>query len=265
MPAKVKISGTYRNVPNADLFLKRNNNYDSPVLGGYVKVNSTYRQFHQGSDPRTYTFVASASKGARGTSWKTSGGQGGADYPQISRFSSAGNVYPWFGVIDFLGLAENSTYTLDYAMSVRPVVKSAYISMQRSNNGGTGSGYGQIYFGRYNGKSTDATPHHNNCWFDYYSKHSYSGSGSSAGTVAYNDNWLFRSEFLSPINNYQTIGVTLASQGLSHAQVLVNHFRTKAMAISATLETGNVSRTSNTYDPGYAGLGNASNSRRTCR
>jgi hypothetical protein len=235
MPAKVKISGTYRTVPNADLFLKQNDNYNSPVIGGYVKVGGGYRQFHQGSDPVTYYFVASASKAGRGTSWKTSSGQGGADYPQISRYITA---YPWYGLVKFTN--DTSGVSLSSRMSVRPVVKSAYFNVQRWNDGGFGSGYGNLYVGRYTGSYTATNPNPGYCNFTYYASKNWSGSGSSAGSVNYSDNFLYRGEFVGGDPGSFPGGVAAGGIELgSNRQNLVDHVKDgNALCLSHTTNNG---------------------------
>lgn len=232
MPAKVKVNGTYRTVPNADLFLKQSNSYTgNPVIGGYVKVNNGYKQFHQGSDPVTYYFVANASKAARGTSWKTSSGQGGADYPQISRYVTA---YPWFGLVTFGN--DTAGVSLTSRLNTRPVVKSAYFNIQRWNDGGFGSGYGNLYIGRYTGSFTASSPHHGNCNFSSYAGKNWSGSGSSANTVSYSDNFLYRGEFIGDPGSFPG-GVAAGGIEFGSArQTLVDHLKTGAICLSHTTD-----------------------------
>jgi hypothetical protein len=235
MPAKVKISGTYRTVPNADLFLKQSSNYSSPVTGGYVKIGGGYRQFHQGSDPVTYYFVANASKGARGTSWKTSGNQGGATYPQISKYING--VYPWFGLVTFGN--DTSGVSLTSRLSTRPVVKSAYFNVQRWNDGGFGNGYGNLYLGRYTGSFTATNPDYTKCNFTYSASKNWSGSGS-ATTGSYSDNFLSRSEFVGgDPGGYNGVGWPEGGIELgSNRQQLVDHLKTGAMCMAHTNNTG---------------------------
>jgi len=237
MPIKVKVGGTYRTVPNADLFLKQSNSYTgNPVIGGYVKVNNVYKQFHQGSDPVTYYFVANASKAARGVSWKTSSNQGGADYPQISRYIES---YPWFGLVTFAN--DTSGVSLSSRLATRPVVTSAYFNIQRWNDGGFGSGYGNLYIGRYMGSFTASTPHHGNCNFSSYAGKHWSGSGSSAGSVNYSDNFLYRGEFIgnpgSFPNGFAEGGIELGSA----RQILVDHLKTGPICLSHTTDNGSSS------------------------
>ncbi len=237
MPAKVKISGTYRTVPDADLFLKQSNSYTGkPVTGGYVKVNNGYEQFHQGSDPVTYHFIASGTKGARGTSWKTSSNQGGADFPQISKYVNG--VYPWFGLVNFTN--DTSGVSLTSRLATRPVVKSAYFNVLRWNDGGFGNGYGNLYLGRYTGSFTDTNPNYTNCNFTYSVSKNWSGSGS-ATTNSYTDNYLSRGEFVGGDPGGYRNGIGIADGGIelgSHRQQLVDHLKTGPVCMTHTNNTG---------------------------
>ena len=235
MAIKVKVGGIYRTVPNADLFLKQSNSYTgNPVIGGYVKVNNGYRQFHQGSDPVTYYFVANASKGARGFSWKTNSSQGGADYPQISKYING--VYPWFGLVTFGN--DTSGVSLTSRLATRPVVQSAYFNVQRWNDGGFGSGYGNLYLGRYTGSFNASTPDYRNCNFTYSASKNWSASGSTANAVNYSDNYLYRGEFIGDPGSFPG-GVAAGGIELgSGRQNIVDHLKTGALCMTHTNDTG---------------------------
>jgi hypothetical protein len=243
MPAKVKISGTYRTVPDADLFLKQSNSYSGkPVTGGYVKVNNGYKQFHQGSDPQTYYFVANDSMAGRGTSWKTNSNQGGSDFPQISRYVTA---YPWYGLVLFN--QDTSGVSLSSRLATRPVVKSAYFNVMRWNDGGFGSGYGNLYIGRYTGDHAASNPSYTFCNFSSYASKSWSGSGSNPGTnVSYSDNFLTRAEFVGGDPGGYRNGIGIADGGIelgSARQTLVDHLANypsagSALCLSYTTNTG---------------------------
>ena len=126
------------------------------------------------SVPTLSTYYFWLSKAARGTSWKTNSNQGGATYPQISRYVTA---FPWFGLVTFGN--DTSGVSLSSRLSTRPVVKSAYFNVQRWNDGGFGNGYGNLFLGRYTGSFTATNPDYTKCNFTYSASKNWSGSGSA--------------------------------------------------------------------------------------
>jgi len=204
------------------------------VKKAYRSTGSGWDEVYVGSDPATYTFIASGSKAARGISWKTNNNQGGANYPQISRYITS---YPWFGLVTFTN--DTSGVSLTSRMNERPYVKSAYFNIRRWDNGGFGSGYGNLYIGRYNGSFTASSPHHGNCDFSSVaSKNWPGGSGNPGTTVSYSDNFLTRGEY---VDNPGSFPGFVADNGIelgNARQTLVNHLKTKAICLSHTTNAG---------------------------
>jgi hypothetical protein len=266
MTLSVKRSNSWDNIASADVGVKISDTWRTVVKAG-VKINNTWRQFYVGSDPVTYVFYANSGGGsygtraARGLSWKTTSsgvsGSGTEALPMVSRYETAGSVYPWFSLIHFNGTAVGTSLTLTQAMAIRPVIKNVWFQAQRYNaNHGYPNGYGQIYLGTYNGYTSDSSPHPGNCSFSSYKEISWSGNQILSGTtISYSDTYFTLAEFIQDPSTNSGYGYDLGSN--SHAQALVNHVKGgKAMAMAATREVGNVSRSSNTLDPGFAGLQN---------
>ena len=231
MTAYIKVNSTYREVPNASLFAKKSSSYTgNPILGGYVKVGGSYRQFHSGSDAVTYVFVANGSKGARGTTWKNSGNLGGAAYPQVGRYVSG---YPWFGLVSFLN--DTSSVSLTSRLKLRPVVKSAFFNIQRAE-GGLGPGYGNLYLGRYTGSYTALSPSYTYCNFTYKGSRNWSGvQPPSWNAGSSSDNFLGFGEQVGgdpqPYpDGFPAGGIELGN----NRQQLVDHLKTGAMCLSHT-------------------------------
>lgn len=140
MPAYVKIGGQYKEVPNADLFLKQNNSYTGkPVIAGYVKVNGYYKQFHQGSDPLEFTMTPTygasyPTRFARGTNWGTTSngpasGTSGTRTIACGRYYTGANTQRYYGLLEFTYTSTGRT--LAQELGDRPVVKSASLRLTR--------------------------------------------------------------------------------------------------------------------------------------
>lgn len=235
----------WQQVASGDLKASNGSSW-ATVKRAYRSTGSSWDEVYVGSDSVTYYFVASASKAGRGTSWKTSSNQGGADYPQISRYITA---YPWYGLVKFTN--DTSGVSLSSRMSVRPVVKSAYFNVQRWNDGGFGSGYGNLYVGRYTGSYTALNPDPGYCDFTYYAGKNWSGSGSSAGTVDYSDNFLYRGEFVGGDPGSFPYGVAEGGIELgSNRQNLVDHVKDgNALCLSHTTNNGSSTGGLDHYGP----------------
>ena len=240
------------------------------IKKGYYMPSTgvTWTEFYTGSDPASYAFLPSSggsslsTTSARGGSWKTagSGAGGAADYIMTSKFSTAPGVKPWFGLIHFNGTNTTGAGTLTQLMNERPVVKNVWYQAQRwGGTHGYPHGFGQVYLGRYNGYTSDSTPNPSNCDFSSYQKITYNGTQILSGTtITYGDGYLTRGEFLQDPTTNSGYGYNLGSG--TFAQNLITHLKSgKAMCMSATRETGNVSRTANTLDPGFSGLNNTGN------
>lgn len=215
------------------------------VKKAYRSTGSGWGEVYVGSDPQTYTFIASGSKAARGISWKTNSNQGGADYPQISRYTSdspAGTKrYPWFGLITFTN--DTSGVSLTTRLNERPYVKSAYFNIRRWTSGGFGDGYGNLYIGKYNGSFTASSPHHGNCDFSAYASKNWPGGGNPPfPNVYYNDNFLSRGEYVDDPGTFSGFvadnGIELGNVSSNHRQTLVDHLKTKAICLSHTTNAG---------------------------
>lgn len=219
MTAYIKIGGTYEAIPNAGLYLKRSSSYtDYPVVAGYVKVGTTYRQFFTGSDPKIYTFVASNSKAARGTSW-ASGSDPSSTYPRQGRYSTN---YPWYGVFTFGN--DTNGVSLASRLNTRPVVKSASISFKRwsSTHGFWPNGWGDVYVGRYDASINAVTPNPGNTNFTYYGLNQFTYGGSM-------------------LELGDTFSVNLASVSLTHAQSIVDHAETLPLCVANTNDESSAS------------------------
>ena len=261
--------GSWTSVPSGDVYhMPTDNGSWQVVKKGYYMPsdNGTWTQFYTGSDPVTYVFYPGSggsslgTTSARGTSWKTTsnGIQGDAGYVMTSKFSTSSGIKPWFGLIHFNVPNNSGTYTLSDALAVRPVVKNVWFQAQRTSvTHGFPNGFGQVYLGRYNGYTSDSSPNPSNCDFSSYQKITYNGTQIISGTnIVYGDGYLTRGEFLQDPSTNSGYGYDLGSG--TFAQNLISHLASgKAMCLSATRETGNVSRTSNTLDPGFSGLNNS--------
>lgn len=218
MTAYVKVSGTYRTVPETGLYLRQNSSYTGKlVTAGYVKAGGTYRQFYQGANAQTYTFVASYSRSARGTTWATTGNPGGPTYPRQGRYND--NVYPWFGLFTFTN--DSSGVSLTSRLATRPVVKSASLTLKRwdTAHGYWPDGYGYLYIGKYNDSIYATSPHPGYVSFSNYAQKAHL-SGSD------------------PLSLGEITTINLASQSLANAQALVNHAKTNPLCIANTTNTG---------------------------
>jgi len=170
MPAYVKVGGLYKEVPNADLFLKKSSSYtDNPVVAGYVKVNDHYKQFHQGSDPLTFTmspFVLATypTRFARGTSWGTTSngpasGTSGIRTIACGRYFTGSNTQRYYSAMTFL--LTSTGRSLADELADRPVVKSATLRLTRDTvtHGVSTPGSGaKIFISHYNGSTSTASP-----------------------------------------------------------------------------------------------------------
>lgn len=261
--------GTWTPIPSGDAkYYDSSSNTWKTIKKGYYMPSDggNWAQFYTGSDPVTYVFLPSSggsslsTTSARGSSWKTSstGAGGAADYIMTSKFSTATGAKPWFGLIHFNGADIFGNGTLTQLMNERPVVKNVWYQAQRwGGTHGYPHGFGQVYLGRYNGYTSDSTPNPSNCDFSSYQKITYNGTQILSGTtIVYGDGYLTRGEYLQDPSTNSGYGYDLGSG--TFAQNLITHLKSgKAMCMSATRETGNVSRTSNTLDPGFSGLNNS--------
>ncbi len=194
------------------------------VKKAYRSTGSAWDEVYVGNDPQTYYFKASLTRAARGQTWKTSSNSGGSDYPQISRYLTSSNVYPWYGLVEFN--QDTSGVSLEDRLAERPVVKSAKFNVQRWNAGGFGSGWGDLHIGRYQASSGAVTPHEGYCNFSSVASKTYDGlpAGRSGTTVYYNDGYLTRAEYVggdpgSFPSNFPDNGFELGNA----RQVLVDH------------------------------------------
>lgn len=194
--------------------------------GGWQLVKKAYRwngntwvDFYSGSDQQTYTFVASYSRSARGLTWATSGNPGGPTYPRQGRY---GTAYPWFGLFTFGN--DTSGVSLTSRLSVRPVVKSASISLFRWSeaHGYWPSGWGDVYIGKYNDSIYATSPHPGNTNFTYYAYQSFPYGGNT-------------------LELGEQAAINLASQGLTHAQQLVDHAKNYPLCVANTNDNSSAS------------------------
>ena len=195
------------------------------VKKAYSSTGFGWRQVYVGSDPQTYYFASNLTQAGRGSSWKTNASQGGSNYPQISSYSTnqaQQYKFPWYGMVYFN--QDTSGVSLSTRLAERPYVKSAYFNIQRWNSGGFGSGYGNLFIGRYLGDRANSNPSYTFCNFTHSASKNWSAAGSSANTVNYSDNYLYRGEFVGGDPGSFPGGIAAGGIELGSArQSLVDH------------------------------------------
>ena len=165
MTVHTKVGGAWKDVANANMFVKQGGDWEN-VVAGYVKVGGAWKQFHTGSNPVTYTFIANRSRSFRhsANAWSTTPGVGTS--LRIGVFSGSSNT-PYVGIFGF-SVMQNGGLTLAQALAERPYITNVnptggtaenYIEFERRAGGiGNNNTYGTYYIARYNGDTTDSTP-----------------------------------------------------------------------------------------------------------
>jgi hypothetical protein len=172
MPIETKVGGAWKDVANANMFVKQDNAWKN-VVAGSVKVGGAWKPFHTGSDPIKYTFLANRSKYFRHTD-----GYWGSSPSVVALRTGAWNVdsgggtysnSTYVGVFGFSSITAGGL-TLAQALAERPYVTTAtptaggsaenYIEVTRGSQTyiGFGSAYGTWYMGKYTGDTTDTYP-----------------------------------------------------------------------------------------------------------
>lgn len=231
MPIETKVGGAWKDVENANMFVKQDNAWKN-VISASVNVSGTWKPFHTGSDPFKYTFYANRSKYFRHTT-----GSWGSSPSVVSLRTGAWNVdsgggtysnSTYVGVFGFDAITAGGL-TLAEALAERPYVTSAaptaggsaenYIQLTRQSPTytGYGSAYGTWYLGKYTGDTTDGSPDADDC----------NQTGKLTKTIASG----------SPI----TAGGTLTyTPSVAEMQVLADHMDTNPLWITNKNSIANI-------------------------